>query len=774
MARRTILAGAAGTAAALLGTRPAQASPTLTLSRNGTTEYVISVDSAAPAPVQTAARELSEWLGQVTGATFPVVDVSSVTEANPTIAVGQSLPTRLSRRARVGRNPIVLADDGVTTTDRFSLRFTGADLIIAGANHAGTLHGVFWFLTNLIGVEWYSPDTTFVPSLPTLSITDARLNSDQSPWLLHRSVLSKEAKNTPWGHRNLLTMRPVPDGNEPPPDPAWAAGSLWWPGIHPGQFKEVVTDQTLWATTQLLCMDPRTTAAAVSSLVPKVQTRIANWGDASHPFHVNDTAWVTPDPASAAFAAQHGDTLAAPVLHLINETARGLKAQVPTARLETQAYLFSQRPPTGMAVEDNVVITYAPILATMARSLWSGMNANFGEGTQLDGWRELTSEILIWDYGYAFNDMFFLCADYWSHAETLQRAAQSDAIKGYQLESSWALAGNENAALKGWLLGKIMWDPAQDVDDLILQHCKGYYGAGAGPIIHQLLRRVADDGEASSYRMGCVTSSTLMTPYLDWRTVRDAQALLGEAAALAAGDPTHAAHVTELQMAIDHWTIIHRVTYQTESATAGEPWSIDHGSLVDRQVANWNATGRQSWRYRHGGLNTLQALYDLQGQRVAPALPPELADVAADDYQLYEDGVLAQGERAVDALASDHLAAIMPGQTSWLVQLKLSNLPSEGRWKVQFRVRMDLVDGADLDQLHFELGCYPKLPTDTTPGFSTVEHYPLSDFASGDYVTVTAFGDWTYETTGRYIYLTGLSAATIRRIYVDLAWAIRV
>ena len=109
----------------------------LTIAQDGLTKAVIVVAKDAGEPQQHAAAELAEFLHQITGAAFDIVN-----EAGG----GKS-------RLLVGAKAAKLADADFTTegldAEGIVIRTVGDDLILAGGRPRGTLYAVYTFLEPL-------------------------------------------------------------------------------------------------------------------------------------------------------------------------------------------------------------------------------------------------------------------------------------------------------------------------------------------------------------------------------------------------------------------------------------------------------------------------------------------------------------------------------------------------------------------------------------------------------------------------------------------------
>lgn len=776
--RRRILAGTAAlSGAALLGpTLDAAATPrrrSIALAANGTSPYVIVVGTTEGPVVQYAATDLADHLHQLTGATFPVVAPDAVPPGAKVIALGRLNPWASNDRLTAS-DPLPAEDP---ERDGFSLRSRLGDILIAGVSPRGTLYGAYWVLDRLLGIRWYAPDTTHVPDRTgqPLVLDETLFAGDHHPRFAHREFLTSDGvRQYAWRHRNLQNGRRGYETRDRgvDPVPGLDTWSTWWPGINPGQFKEIVTDQTLWNSNQLLFMKEETRTAAVTSLRAKIQARIDASGDASHPFHMNDAQYDQPDAASASFAAAHGNALSAPMLDLVNDVARQLKAWNPAARLETQAYMWALKPPTAMTVEDNVVVSTAPIFADFGAPMFGGFNAD--SGAQMDGWATMSDQLLMWDYHYTTMDYLLPLPDWWAHGTTVQQMATRASYDGYFGECMFTDAshGVSFKALKQWVIGRLLWDPSLDPDALIAEFCHGYYGP-AGPQVLAVLRRLRAAREAVSDPFH-IQRTSVGTRFLTWQVLHDCDVLMAQAVAAVPADSLYGRHVQLARIVIDHPILLRAAKLEAEATEAGVTWDVDKAARLERQKAALAASGMtQVSIYEVATPAKLADSYAI-ARTAGSALPPACVGLDSSKYEILDDPAIwlypTMGTRVFDAKADDKGAARLDGsRETWGVQVSLSQVPTSGTWRLYASVRADVATGADPTRPALAYGLYPTPPSSAG---QPEQVHPVSEFLDGEYHEIEVPFDLNYEAGYTYIYFTGRNPA-VPYLYFDRIYFVR-
>ena len=157
-----LICGAAIWVAAPLCAQSNTASSTsLTLARDGKSEYSIVLASDAIDAEKTAAAQLQQNLQKVTGATLPIKEEAEVAADAPQILVGAGarVKTLLPRQ-----DWNTLGHDGIV------IKTVGKNLILAGGRPRGALYAVFEFLEKSAGVRWWTPTESTIPHRDILTV----------------------------------------------------------------------------------------------------------------------------------------------------------------------------------------------------------------------------------------------------------------------------------------------------------------------------------------------------------------------------------------------------------------------------------------------------------------------------------------------------------------------------------------------------------------------------------------------------------------------------
>ena len=154
-----------------LWTSPGLSSDKLTIAREGKTPYVVVQADQATDSEKLAIRELTTFLGRVTGASFPVVKESAISKNVRGIYVGWTkyMAANGIKGAKLGE-------------EEWIIRSAGNNLILTGGRPRGTLYAVYDFLENQVGCHWLDRNTEIMPAKPTLMLPDLQIQGKPTFW----------------------------------------------------------------------------------------------------------------------------------------------------------------------------------------------------------------------------------------------------------------------------------------------------------------------------------------------------------------------------------------------------------------------------------------------------------------------------------------------------------------------------------------------------------------------------------------------------------------
>ncbi len=158
-----------------------------------------------------------------------------------------------------------------------------------------------------------------------------------------------------------------------------------------------------------------------------------------------------------------------------------LAERFPDKEFSTLAYLFTMNPPRHVRPLPNVNIMLCDIDCNR-----EGPLTDHASGREfikaLEGWDALTDNIFVWDYGINFDNMVAPFPNF----PILKPNIELFRKHGVSMHFSQigGMYGGDFSELRSYVVSKLMWNPDQDTDSLILRFMRGYYGAAA-PFLYQ-------------------------------------------------------------------------------------------------------------------------------------------------------------------------------------------------------------------------------------------------------------------------------------------------
>lgn len=599
--------------------------------------------------------------------------------SGPLLIIGRN--NALARKLLGDRALEGLGEDG------FVIRSFGPHILIAGATSRGTMYGVNWFLDRKLGIRWLTPTETFVPSTAELSLDPQTVR--QRPRFGFREVLSVEAEDKAWRQRNLMNGESHgPSFSRSPPaldswNRSWAAKG----GI--ANFFELLPPATYakahpewYSGGQLAMMDPAMRKEMAKRVVERLRS-LPDYRNIWFAVHDMDWGWDM-DPASKAFADRHGGHPAAPRLDMMIDVADQVRAVLPGAKLAFNAYHWSFTPPTGMSVPDHILVYPMTVHVNYAGALNEPANRELGR--DLAEWNRIAKHVIVWDHITNFAGFLQPTPNLLPIARSIRWLATLGNVQGYMGEGSFDTPGAEFAALRAWLIARLLWDPEQDPQALIDDFCEKYYGPAA-PKIEEYIRfihhKLARSGDILSEK------TTVDMAMFDAEFVEKSERLFDEAEALTK-NTAYFERVRAARVPVDYVILLRRSDYAQQAREIGHDVT---DTLAARKTRFWDTLqATRVRRYIQGGrIAELRDLIDIERH---PAPIPDIArgfpkwkDIQDPSFQRYAG---AKSTIVADPLASDGAAiALDPSSKGWNVQLRLDKLPQEGRWWLYASLRTE-------------------------------------------------------------------------------------
>ena len=425
----------------------------------GVSQYAILLPAHPTVFERQAADVLQNYLIQISGSALPVVSADEYRSAFE-IVLGQN--ERLDELS-IPVNHQSLKDDG------FMIATDSSRLIIAGGSEKGTLYGVYTFLEKYLGCRMYAPQVKVIPRQQRISI--GKINDIQIPVIGFRDTHYRttwDAEYTDW-HK----LDHAPDGER----------TDWGMWVH--TFNELVPPQQYYQShpeyfamvkgkrlpTQLCLANPEVLNITIQNLRKKIaqQPEAKYWSVSQN----DNRDYCTCDLCRSVDSVEGSPS--GSILSFVNKVAD----QFPDKMISTLAYEYGRHAPKTLKPRDNVNIMLCSIEAFRHKPITQDTaSADFVKDVQ--DWGKISKDIIVWDYVIQFNHLL----SPFPNLHVLQPNLQFFAENGVNamFEQGNREVGGEFAALRSYMISKLMWNPYLNADSLMNDFLNGYYGAAGRPI----------------------------------------------------------------------------------------------------------------------------------------------------------------------------------------------------------------------------------------------------------------------------------------------------
>lgn len=441
------------------------------LFKDGKSNYQIVVASDASPSEQTAARELQEYLLQISGAR---------------LAITNDLNAR-GRRIFVGFNQKVAELTGQpqpeAADESFTYRTIGRDLLIWGGSVRGSMYGVFTFLERELGVHWLTPDCTVVPRLERWSLP--RLNHSEKPAIGYRYNNYHVTRNQPvWSAHVKENMRDAGTNEYGNQEGYWGCHTMEhlvppreFYATHPEYFS--LRDGKRLSWNEQLCLSNPEVLEICKERLAKVMRE--NPGFRIYSLSQNDNYNFCQCEQCAAIEAKYGGHSGL-IVWFVNQVADAVREEFPDKYVGTFAYQYSRKPPVGIAPRQNVVIRLCSIECCFAHPLTAGCPQNQAFMDDLRGWARLAPHLFIWDYIVDYAQYLAPWPNFQVLAPNICAFRDNKAIGIFE-EAEYQSLGAEFEEMKSWTVNQLLWNPQQDTDSLVSIFINGFYGKAANRVL---------------------------------------------------------------------------------------------------------------------------------------------------------------------------------------------------------------------------------------------------------------------------------------------------
>jgi len=439
---------------------------TIILVENGKGKAEIIVPQGATKQISDAAAFLQKYVAKSTGAMLPIKMSASIGKIG--IHLGQ---TNYVNNSKVKVNSNNFEGFVIDLPD-------SKNLVLLGNSDWGTEYAVYYFLEKFVGILWLMPTELGeeVPRHSTLKMSVDRIISEEPAFLTRHLApmnsvnpsnvddywgrINRIKKNVEFNHNltNLFDYEkygagdkqfyPTLNGRK---QVALKAKHDWQPNFNDSRLAEVASKRI----TEFFKKHPHET---------------------SYSLGINDSKNF--DQSSESLKSRSGrknsvgfDDVSNEYYTWVNEVVRNVNAVYPDKVFGLLAYNNVFDPPSGGLVLDESVIPFL----TSERIRWANEGFKRKDILHTKSWSRASKRLGWYDYVYGNT---YMAPRLWTRemGEYLKWANQNG-VRYYVAE----LYPNWGEGPKAWVLSRLLWNPEQDVNDLLDTWYKAFAGTAAAP-----------------------------------------------------------------------------------------------------------------------------------------------------------------------------------------------------------------------------------------------------------------------------------------------------
>ncbi len=419
--------------------------------KNGKSIYTVIIPVEATKSDSTAARYLTRYISEMSGADIPVF-TDNTPPGNHEICIGNT-----NRGASLHDS---LAPDAyhIMTNDR--------KVFIYGGSHKGTIYAVIDLLEGW-GCRRFSPEEYYIPTVKTLSLSPVdRTGIPANDLRIINGVMTGDPEYADW-----LRISTIPE--------------VFPPGYYVHTFERLLPkeeyfdphpDYYAWLGNKFSHDQPCLSNPEVKDLIIEKLGREmqANPGGDLWSVSQNDNFTYCRCEKCLEVISEEGSP-SGPVIRLVNDVA----AAFPGKTITTLAYQFTRAAPALTKPSDNVMVMLCTIELNRSMPI-NNDSSSRSFVKDITDWGRISRNIYLWDYTINFNHCISPFPNLHVLQPNLQFFCENNVRKHFP--QSNLQKGHEFAELKGKLLSALLWDPYVDLDSVKNDFLENYYGQAAAYI----------------------------------------------------------------------------------------------------------------------------------------------------------------------------------------------------------------------------------------------------------------------------------------------------
>ncbi len=448
--------------------------------------YSILVKDANSDYEELVAGETSKYMEKATGKRFPVVFTSekeTFNISNRYIVIGDN---KFTNANIAGQRKLLIPTQDSVGEDGFQVTTIGKSVFIAGATELGTAYGVYDYLNKVIGLDFFDANDAYVDSNVTFAVGEynyteeadfknriaagGMFRSDEALRLHFRTKTHQDVYSDSPYHNTFLYLNKSSYESE---HPSWYAttGAQLCYTAH-GNSEEY--NAMLTTVYEKMLAELEADKNLVNLAFTQEDTVLGTWCICSTCSEYK-TTYGSDAGGVVKFMNDLSDKLAQAGYGANGSAKRNIT-------LSFFAYNDTEQAPSSITCNANVVPMIAPYY-TYRNVALNTNGKNTWEKTNIDNWAEVADTLSFWWYSSNYYNAFYpyytveaMASDYKYLYELNNGSNISILNESVNNIEGYATGFNK---LYSYVSAKLMWDTSLDVDALVNDYFRKYFGVAA-------------------------------------------------------------------------------------------------------------------------------------------------------------------------------------------------------------------------------------------------------------------------------------------------------
>ncbi len=485
---------------------------------NGVSNYEIVYFGNSTENQYKYAEELQAYIHKISGVTLNITEDSFQTIDKHKIYIGST-------------------DDKNLETHELLIKTDDTDVFISGGSDTAIRNAVYVFLEKYTGCKWYAPKVEEIPKSNSISI-NKHTQYSYIPDITTRTVHSKLFyNNLHFANKHKVTTEAFPS---------------YVPNGRVHTFYKFIPEETYYKKhpeyfalrgskrlpTQLCLTNPdvfRIVIDSVSSFFkkyPKSSVISVSQNDNQQYCQCKNCKKTDNEEGS------HSGTM----IRFVNKVA----TYFPNKTISTLAYQYTRKPPKTEP-KKNVLITLCSIECDRSAAITEKCT---GFADDIRGWSKITNNVRIWDYTTQFTNFLAPFPNIHTLEPNIKFFRDNDAKWVFEQHSHNT---SELFELRSYITAKLLWNPDNNTDDLILEFTDGYYQKASKYIrqyIDLIHKKLRDDAKFFLFLYG--DPSQAFSSYLNPELLKQYDTFFDKAEKSVINNPEVLQRVREARLGVDY------------------------------------------------------------------------------------------------------------------------------------------------------------------------------------------------------------------------------